>query len=78
MVKKISPAQMKTLQAISKLLDKIPGKINVHRSQLPGVRVDVLDRMAREGLIDSAQPFAFAYHKISLTDKGRKALGNGG
>lgn len=38
------------------------------------VRPAVLEKLRSLGLIDSAQPFAFAFHRVTITEAGRKAL----
>ena len=34
----------------------------------------VMERLEKHGLIESARPFSFAYHSVTITDAGRAAL----
>ena len=56
-----------------RILEMLEVKSPQHRDKLLA-RVKVLERMVDAGLIVSAQPFAFAFHTVSITEAGRAAL----
>lgn len=41
------------------------------------IREDVLMRLKDQGYIDSRPPFAFTFHSVVLTEKGKSALNHG-
>lgn len=64
---------MALTKAQQRILEALQVKSPQHRNKL-SARLDVLERMADEGLIVSAQPFANAYHTTSITPAGLSAL----
>ena len=74
---------MKLTKAHAKALRAIDGYIMwsgrpFHKEKaahsIYSVRPSVLEKLRSLGLIESAGPFAFAHHTVTLTDAGRAAL----
>lgn len=70
MSEKLTKAQTATLRRIARITERAP---SAHKDKI-GARLDVLERLRERGLIDSARPFAGLFHRVTLTEAGKKAL----
>ena len=77
--KPLTPAQFRALKIVHA---QAVERGSYHRGQ-PSmqqrdfIRGDVLMKLKDKGYIDSRPPFAFTFHSVVLTDKGRSALRHG-
>lgn len=67
---KLTKAQRAALYVIEAATDA--GK-PVHVDYVPGNK-GLMERLRNMGLIHSEPPFAYAYHRMTITDAGRAAL----
>jgi hypothetical protein len=73
---KLTKSQAKALKAIDGyyLWSGRPFHKERAAGTIYSVRPNVLDKLRGLGLIDSAGPFAFAHHTVTITEAGRAAL----